>query len=442
MEKRSYTKKRKIQCLAVAGILTVSALLGTAGCGSSGMSTDVVNLTEKYKTGELSGENVQITEEFCESYMDFSLSLLRESRNAGQGGKADTGTMVSPLSVMLALEMTRSGARGETEREMSEMLYRTGDAEKGKRELLAFAHSLPNEKKARFYLANSIWFHTKDTDFVPDEAFLERAAWDYAAQIYGAPFDETTCKDINKWVEQETGGMITDLVDQIPREAIMYLVNALAFEAEWEKTYEKHQVQEAVFYPEDGREQKVSMMYSEEGVYVQDKNATGFCKPYASGYEFVAFLPEEGMTLETYLDGLTGEELIQSLLACEQTTVLAGIPKFQEETDAELSETLKTMGMPLAFDETLADFSGMGSVGTAGEDAASIFINRVLHKTYIRVDELGTKAGAATAVEMVAEGVALTEKEPVILDRPFLYAVVEKETKLPLFIGTMESAQE
>ena len=108
--------------------------------------------------------------------------------------------------------------------------------------------------------------------------------------------------------------------------------------------------------------------------------------------------------------------------------VSAGMPKFKADTSLELSEILSGMGMPLAFDAELADFSGIGSCGDL-----TIHIDRVIHKTHIDVDELGTKAGAAT----VAEG-AMMQMETVILDRPFLYAIVDENTKLPVFIGTVE----
>lgn len=430
---------------------------GLSGCGfvgcniGRGLSKSTTDLTKKYVGERFDGKDtvageMQITEEFQKSYMDFSLQLLKESRNLASG-TSGTNTMVSPLSVMMALEMTRSGARGETAREMETVLYQQKFAEDGKRELMTFVRGLSNTEKAQLHLANSIWFHTGDTEFVVDEDFLKNAAEDYGAEIYGAPFDESTRLDINKWVELETDGMIKDVLDNISQDAIMYLVNGLAFEAEWEDVYETNQIHDAEFYPAEGDTQKVSMMYSEEGTYLEDAHAIGFSKPYAKGYEFAALLPEEGMTLEEYIGGLTGADLVQILNPAEETTASngnfsVGIPKFKAETSTELSVVLKKMGMPMAFDEDYADFSGMGRMGNAEEDAPGIFINRVLHKTYIEVDELGTKAGAATVVEMNTESCAIYEKEPVILNRPFFYAIVDTETKLPIFIGTMETADE
>ena len=139
------------------------------------------------------------------------------------------------------------------------------------------------------------------------------------------------------------------------------------------------------------------------------------------------------MTLEEYINQLTGEAFYRTVTGEKETAVSAGMPKFKADTSLELSDILSGLGMPLAFDGNLADFSEIGSCGDL-----TIHIDRVLHKTHIDVDELGTKAGAATVVEMLAEG-AMEEMETVILDRPFLYAIVDENTNLPVFIGTVEN---
>ena len=252
------------------------------------------------------------------------------------------------------------------------------------------------------------------------------------ASVYGAPFDEAACKALNQWVEQNTDGMVKDILDRIPREAIMYLVNAAAFDAKWEKPYQSSQVGKGTFTREDGSESEVPMMYSMESVFLKGEHAVGFCRPYASGYYFAAILPEQGWTLQEYIRQLDGEALRNMFTSPVEAAVETALPKFKGESSLELSDTLAGMGMPLAFDSGLADFSGIGSC-----EGGNISISRILHKTYIEVDELGTKAGAATVVEMEAGG-AYTVTENVILDRPFLYAIVDKETDLPIFIGIVE----
>ena len=140
------------------------------------------------------------------------------------------------------------------------------------------------------------------------------------------------------------------------------------------------------------------------------------------------------MTAAEYAASLTGEHLHRLLTEYSSETVETAIPKFTAEYDVEMSEVLKGTGMPDAFSSAVADFSKLGH-STEG----NIFISRVLHKTFISVDDRGTKAGAATVVEMKAES-AMEPLEPpkeVYLDRPFVYMLIDCETNLPFFIGTM-----
>ena len=228
--------------------------------------------------------------------------------------------------------------------------------------------------------------------------------------------------------------MIEDILDEIPSDAVMYLVNALAFEADWESEYQEHQVRDGVFHAEDG-DKTAQMMYGDEQTYLSGEGFTGFMKPYKGGrYAFAALLPDEGVGLDGLVSSLSGEALISMLANAEGAAVETAMPSFSSEYDAELSGTLKALGMADAFDGERADFTGMGH-STLG----NIYINRVLHKTFIDVTPLGTRAGAATVVEMNAESAAIPPEEPksVILDRPFLYMIVDTQYNIPLFIGAM-----
>ena len=130
---------------------------------------------------------------------------------------------------------------------------------------------------------------------------------------------------------------------------------------------------------------------------------------------------------------LTGQHLREMLSNPEEVTVYASLPKFESEYDVEMSDVLKEMGMPNAFDWQLAEFPHIGTVS----DGLNIVISRVIHKTFISVTENGTQAGAATVVEMRAEGAAeIVEYKEVVLDRPFVYMLIDCENDIPLFIGS------
>ena len=358
---------------------------------------------------------------------DFGVRLFKSSMEEGKN------TLISPLSVLYALAMTANGADGETLAQMEQVLGM--DVDNLNSYMLAYLNLLPESKDYKMSLANSIWFKD-DPNFLVEQSFLQTNADYYGAGAYKAAFDEGTRNDINNWVKEHTDGMIPEIIDEIPDEAIMYLVNALAFDAKWADEYEEHQIREGRFTMEDGTRQDVDMMHSEEYTYLEDDLATGFIKYYKDRkYAFVAMLPNEGVSVSQYVDSLTGEHMRELLNNPQDVTVFASIPKFETEYDIEMSEVLQEMGMTDAFDWRVADFSRLG---TYNVDGMNICINRVLHKTFISVSEQGTRAGAATAVEMVAEGaMEIVEFKEVVLDRPFVYMLIDCETNLPFFIGTM-----
>lgn len=355
---------------------------------------------------------------------DFGVRLFQASAEEGKN------TLVSPISVLYALAMTANGAKGETLAQMESVL---GMPVSQLNQYLYSYGQLLKDAEGTLKLANSIWF-TDDERFTVEQSFLQTVADYYGADVYRVPFDDVTCRDINSWVKKNTDGMIPEILDQIPDEAVVYLVNALAFDAKWEEPYGASCGMMDVFTLEDGTTRQVKMMYSEESLYLETGNATGFIKKYEGGdHAFVALLPNE-CTVAELVASLEGTQLIQLLEAPTHTVVQAAIPKFETEYSTEMSEVLKQMGMPNAFSYALADLSALGS-STEG----NLFVNRVLHKTFISVGEQGTKASAATVVEVTDEcAVAYTEEpKTVILDRPFVYMLIDTQTCTPLFVGTM-----
>ncbi len=342
-------------------------------------------------------------------------------------------TLISPLSVMSALAMTSNGAKGKTLEEMQSVLGM--DKEQLNSFMLSYTNSLPCGEKYKLSLANSIWF-TDDERFTVNRDFLQTNANYYGADVYKAPFNDKTLEDINKWVEAKTDGMIKDVLDRIPPEAVMYLVNALAFDAEWDEVYKKNQVYTKEFTNYDETKTNVEFMSCTVSDYLKDGNSTGFIKYYSGKkYAFVGILPNEGVSIEQYVSSLTGEK-ISRLLASKQSgkSVYTLMPKFEAEYSCEMESILKQMGMVSAFDGGRADLSALGT-STDG----NLFIGRVIHKTFISVAEKGTKAGAATIVEVRDECALETpiNVEYVTLDRPFVYMLVDCENNIPFFIGSM-----
>ncbi len=421
------TYRNSIKRLAA---LAVSATLLISVCACGKPSGGTHNLTANLSRSQKETDIMQDTD-FKWEYWGFTAMLLREC-TAQDGGKENT--LISPLSVMTALAMTANGAQGDTLKQMELALQ--GDmialdsmepltSDRLNDCLGAYLDRLPHSDKAALSSANSIWLKDGALDVKQD--FLQTNLNAYDAQIFSARFDEQTRNDINQWVSDKTDGRIENMLDDISPASVMYLINALTFDAEWQNIYREDQVYEGEFTDIDGHKQTVPMMCSEEMVYLDDGMATGFVKPYADGYRFVAMVPNEGVTLQEYVEKLPIFKLFPQLAEDDGETVLASLPKFSATYSVELNDALRAMGMTDAFDTQKADFSRMVDV-VPGE----LYINRVLHKTAITVDERGTKAGAATAVEMRTKGALM---RTVSLDRPFVYMIVDDVSNLPVFIG-------
>ena len=437
--------KKKYGLVLVSILLLVSIAFSLSGCGqvkipstegSTGgrqeTNTDfegnisAVNLMAGF-VSTLTGDKREIDENFIRSQMELSLKLFKASANENSG----KNVLVSPLSIQLALAMNANGAKGTTKSEMEALLGNGAALEELNEYLNSYVQGLPSEEKYKLEIANSIWF--RSFGFTPNEEFLQANKNYYDSDVYSAPFDKSTVNDINSWVTDKTDGMINKAIEDIPSNAIMYLINAIMFDAEWANKYNEYSILNGKFTSESGEEEDAEMMHSSEYLYVELENAKGFKKQYKDGkYSFVALLPNEDVDITSFVNTLEAEALLGALANQSYENIYAIMPKFSYEFEINLNRALSSLGMSTAFDSENADFSGIG------EASGNIYITGVTHKTYIAVDEAGTRAGAVTIVEDGAES------EPEIpitieLNRPFLFMIVDNATNLPIFIGTLTS---
>ena len=408
-------------------LLGLSALLAASltGCGKPSQTVD---LTQRIIGNSATNDPVSPADAVVAT--EFGVRLFQQSIKTSS--EETENTLISPVSVLYALSMTANGAEGETLAQMENVLGASVSALN--KYLYDYRTSLPQGDKYQLKSANSIWFRDS-ADFTVKEDFLVANVNWYDAGIYKAPFNSSTVKDINKWVSDNTDKMIPGILNEIPAEAVMYLINALSFDAEWDIIYKENQIRKDIFTEEDGTQYKTELMYDEEHAYLKDDNAQGFLKYYKDKkYAFAALLPDEGIRIADYIETLKGESLHQLLANPISSTVQTAIPKFEVSYDTEMSSLFQELGMTNAFDPNAANFSGISSVSHAD---GNLYINRILHKTYISVDERGTRAGAVTAVEMDALGALLEPPITLYLNRPFVYMIIDCEENVPLFIGTM-----
>ena len=365
-------------------------------------------------------------DKFVSAQMSFDLALFKAL--AKKCRQSSETLLVSPLSVALALAMIANGAAGQTREEMETLLGGEISLEDLNAYLCAYLASIPENEKCKFTFADSIWLRNRDLTVKTD--FLQTNADYYNAGAYAVPFDEETLKQVNEWVSDHTDGMIERILDKLSPDTALLLINTLCFDAEWETIYDESNITEMTFYAPDG-EQTAEMMCSRESVFLRGDRATGFLKPYAGGrYSFAALLPDAETDVFEYASTLTAQGLLDMLKNAESENVSVRIPKFKSENKWELEKYLPALGMPTAFSGG-ADFSGISETN-------ALVIGAVTHKTFIEVNERGTKAGAATVIDIRDGGISLTTQF-VWLDRPFVYMIIDNETNLPIFMGIQTS---
>ncbi len=414
---------------AILLLLTLCMLLGTVSLSGCTVSIKAEELSASYvRTATEEGE---VSDAFVAAMADFAMTLTHTTvaRDKAELGKANH--LVSPLSAMICLAMIANGAEGETLAQMEDVLGMPISSLN--KALYAYTSSLYAGEDCKVSIADSIWYREGDR-FTVREEFLQACADWYAAQQYEAPFDEQTRRDINAWVKKYTDGMIDSILDEpIPADTVMYVINALVFDAKWEKEYEKSDVKEGSFTSQNGTVSTVEMMHSEETTYLVTEGGYGVARPYkGEAYAFVGLLPEEGTDVYEFAATLTGEAWTALWQGRTREAVYTRIPEFTYDSFMDLTPVLRDMGMTDLFNAAQADLSGIGS----GSDG-NLFCSGVCQKTFIEVNRHGTKAAAVTWANMECGSAAPMEPKYVYLDRPFVYAIVDTGTGLPLFVGVV-----
>ncbi len=372
-------------------------------------------------------EQGEVTQDFQQKTADFSFSMFQNSVN-----KEKSKHLLSPLSATLCLALIGNGASGNTRAQIENALGMSTD--QLNRSMYAYTSSLYSGKDCKVSLANSIWMKDGAINVKPE--FLQTNANWYGAQAYVAPFDLTTLSDINNWCYNHTDGKIDKIIDRIGKDEVMYLINTVDFDAKWATKYERSDIENGVFHNYDGTENDVKMMYSTQYGYFMDETCVGFAKDYQDRkYSFVGLLPNEGVDVYDFVQSLNGEKwtaLWESTKENPERTVHIRIPEFTYETEMPLNSALNALGIQDMFSPELADFSGI-------DDTQALHCSYVKQKAFIQVDRNGTKAAAVTIGGFKVMSAAPLDPLYITLDRPFVYAIVDNEYKLPLFLGMVSA---
>ena len=340
--------------------------------------------------------------------------------------KADSNVFISPMSIAMALGMTMNGADGRTYEQMKNALEFNGlneeEINSAFRSLIDLLTDL--DPDVIFEIANSIWVRL---GYPVLQDFLDVNQTYFDAEIRELDFSLAEAVDIiNGWIADKTHGRIEEVLDRIDPTVVMYLINAIYFKGTWTYQFDESETVESQFTLPDGSQVPCEMMRMQCDLdYFQGPGFQAVDLPYGNGqFSMTVLLPDPGTTVDDVIQLITPQTWDAWMDSFEETTLNIGLPRFTLEWEMLLNDILKQLGMVDAFGAG-ADFSRINPQG-------ELYISRVIHKTFVEVNEEGTEAAAVTVVEMrefAAPGMTM--------NRPFLFVIREKHSGTLLFMGKL-----
>ncbi|MFH0988950.1 MAG: serpin family protein [bacterium] len=352
---------------------------------------------------------------FCFKFM-VKLNATEKNKNV----------FISPLSISMALGMTLNGAAGSTRDSMQRALEFTGltqqEINESYKSLIALLTTM--DATVQLQIANSIW-HRPELSVLEDFKSVNRMYFN--AEVNALNFsDPSASKTINGWVAKNTKDRITSIVpDQLPRDAVMYLINAIYFKGTWTYQFDPAKTTDALFTRSDGSKKDCKLMVQHESFPLLSSETVDVIDlPYGkSGFSMMIVLPKQGIQIDEFISQMTQQDWIGWSNSLNKTEVDVYLPKFKLEYEKVLNDQLSQMGMGIAF-TPWANFTNIDKQG-------NLAISEVKHKSFIEVNEEGTEAAAATSV-----GIIRTSLRPVFrVDRPFIFAIRENNSGTILFFG-------
>ncbi len=338
---------------------------------------------------------------------------------------------ISPYSVHTALTLAYLGAGGQTREELRQALELADlDEQLIKQQTLALKNHLEQlSDETEVSIANAL-FLKQSVEFL--ESYKQAGRRYFAAELNQLP---PTGETINQWVAEQTNDLITQVIspEPIPEEIVAYLVNAIYFKALWEKEFDPDNTRERPFY---GPEETAVEMMQNRARYrygITEKIKTLSLEYKDRKFLFNAFMPvAPDYDLEEFYQEVDAQTLTTARENMREGEIILRLPKFTMEKDIALAEILRQLGISRAFDRQAADFSRMVDLPTL--EPLNLFLNQVYHSSFVELDEKGTEAAAATAVEM---GVTSLPPEPPVIEfnKPFFFTIEAAQTGTILFMG-------
>ncbi len=357
----------------------------------------------------------------------FSLKLLK---TVSATSPNTANLMISPLSVSFAMGMVSNGANGQTLTDInSTMLFNGFSQDQVNTYYNKLITGLPAVDPATtLKVANSIWYNQH---FSVTPQFLQTNNALYQAKVQSADFSSSSTKDaINNWVSDQTNGKISKIVNGIPSNVLMYLINTIYFKSTWDSRFDPASTHQQTFYPANGLTVQTDFMngkatynsYFDNDVHISELLYNN------KKYSMVIIMPVNNASVQSVISTLDSLKWNSWMTQLRTTTGQLSLPKFKFGYGLSLSGALISMGMSNAFSPA-ADFTRINPAG-------GLQITDVQHQTFIEVNEEGTEAAAVTSVVMGVTAVAPSYN---LIDHPFIFAIREMKTGLILFTGIVNN---
>jgi serpin B len=372
------------------------------------------------------------------SQTEFVLNLYK----AVAKGAAGENAVLSPLSVSLALAMVAAGAKGATLEQMAtclklprgELMHKFSAHLKDVLKADASKHGL------ELSCANSLWV---DETVHLKPSFQKLLKSSYGAEAAPVDFQheaEEARDRVNKWAEDETHGKIANVLPpgSVSADTRMILANAVYFKGAWKKPFYETSTEERDFFLPNGKTIHVPMMQTASDQYVKSYPSFKALRlPYkftdeTRSFSMFVLLPHERNGLHAMEQSLNTQSVVEDLTHLERKIPMRQfqLPKFKISFGLEISETLKSLGMELPFDDQHADLTDMT------DSQEPLKVNSVRHKAFVEVNEMGTEAAAVTTIEIVPMCLPMyTDDSDFVADHPFMFLIKEESTNTILFTG-------
>jgi serine protease inhibitor len=368
--------------------------------------------------------------ELVQSNAEFAVRFFQEMEKENL-----TNHFTGPFSVHQALSMAMNGNEGEVLQEYLDVLaYHGLSKEEANLAVKSLTEYLKRvDPKVKVNIANGIWYREGLSVQAPFKSAMESY---YNANISALDFNEPNAHQvINNWIASQTNDLIKNMLDGIPREAVMYLVNAIYFKGDWKYQFDPQKTKKEPFYPENGAAVQVDMMESKGkvGLKIGGNEKVNYLEiPYSTGqYQMTILQPNSG-SLNGILPEITAENLAFWSENAREASIILKMPKFKmKHKENDLRTKLENMGLVTPFSPNSANFTKIFE-----GDSPPMLISRIIHEALIEVDEKGTEAAAATIIEI---GVTSMPTEPALitLDKPFYFLIKEKSSGAILFMGKL-----